>query len=166
MVDRTFRAGRARLSHSSARESTGLHAGRIDARRADASWGHGDCADAILQLRAARGAWVDPSPKSDLCRIRRAGWASQANGPGLMTVDAWCRGANRVVACQRESSFASPNSLKTQRPSLKSAGRAGLRIESSTTELRWRPPNLAARCSRWYSMPAERPSVTSQQQLP
>src|SRR5947209_4919779 len=46
-------------------------------------------------------------------------------------------GANEGVSHERSSSLASPNSLKTQRPALACAGRAGLRIESSTTELRW-----------------------------
>src|SRR5712692_4743381 len=48
------------------------------------------------------------------------------------------RGAKTVVSPRRWSSLAPPNSLKTRRPALACAGRAGLRIESSTTELRWR----------------------------
>ena len=52
-------------------------------------------------------------------------------------------GANGIVAAERQASLASPNSLKRQRPALVCAGRAGLRIESSTTELRWRALNLA-----------------------
>ncbi len=47
-------------------------------------------------------------------------------------------GANGGVAGRCGPAPASPNSLKPQRPALASAGRAGLRIESSTTELRWR----------------------------
>ena len=47
-------------------------------------------------------------------------------------------GANAAVSGHRQSSLASPNSLKAQRPALACAGRAGLRIESSTTEPRWR----------------------------
>src|SRR6266568_3679236 len=48
------------------------------------------------------------------------------------------RGAKTIVSPRRCSSLASPNSLKTQRPALACAGRGELRIESSTTELRWR----------------------------
>ena len=57
----------------------------------------------------------------------------------------------RFGAHRRKSSSTSPPSAETQRPALVGAGRAGLRIESSTTELRWRPPNLAACCSTRYS---------------
>ena len=64
-------------------------------------------------------------------------------------------GANGRISGERWLSLASPNSLKTQRPALACAGRAGLRIESSTTELRWRPPNLAACCSTRYSTASE-----------
>src|SRR5438477_8155851 len=49
-------------------------------------------------------------------------------------------GANGDVSDERCPSRASPNSLQTQRPALVCAGRAGLRIESSTTELRWPRP--------------------------
>src|SRR6266704_160807 len=62
------------------------------------------------------------------------------------------RGANKNVSSERSSSLAPPNSLKTQRPALACAGRAGLRIESSTTELRWRSPNLATGFSTRYSL--------------
>ena len=47
-------------------------------------------------------------------------------------------GANGRISGERWLSLASPNSLKPQRPALACAGRDGLRIESSTTELRWR----------------------------
>src|SRR5258708_1525688 len=65
------------------------------------------------------------------------------------------RGANggdkERVARPRWSSVASPNPLRTQRPALAGAGRAGLRIESSTTELRWpKAPKLAARAGTRY----------------
>jgi hypothetical protein len=64
------------------------------------------------------------------------------------------RGAKILVSRRRSSSLPSPNCLKTQRPALRSAGRAGLRIESSTTELRWRggaASNLATCFSPRYS---------------
>ncbi len=54
------------------------------------------------------------------------------SGPGRVGV--W----TKAVARRRQPSLASPNSLKTQRPALVCAGRHGLRIESSTTEVRWR----------------------------
>src|SRR5207249_1777820 len=66
------------------------------------------------------------------------------------------RGANGIVAARRRPWLASANSLKPQRPALPCADRAGLRIESSTTELRWRSPNLAARCSTGYSTASAR----------
>jgi len=65
-------------------------------------------------------------------------------------------GANGRVSGERWSSLASPNSLKTRRPALACAGRAGLRIESSTPELRWRGPKLAACGSTRYSTPSAR----------
>src|SRR6266571_5105482 len=70
--------------------------------------------------------------------------------PGV--IPACRRGANKNVSSERSSSLAPPNSLKTQRPALACAGRAGLRIESSTTELRWRSPNLATGFSTRYSL--------------
>ena len=47
-------------------------------------------------------------------------------------------GANAPVFGKRPPAIERRNSLKTQRPALACAGRAGLRIESSTAELRWR----------------------------
>ena len=41
------------------------------------------------------------------------------------------------IAGRRWPALASRNTLKNRRPSLVSDGRLGLRIESSTTELRW-----------------------------
>src|SRR6266849_9407364 len=60
-------------------------------------------------------------------------------------------GAKQFVSAERWQFLNSPNRAETQRPALGCAGRAGLRIESSTTELRWRPPNLVGGCSMRYS---------------
>ncbi len=65
------------------------------------------------------------------------------DGEALCAVAQHCPGGanggdNACVSGERQSSLGSRNSSKTQRPALVCAGRAGLRIESSTTELRWR----------------------------
>ena len=65
-------------------------------------------------------------------------------------------GAKRFVAPRCWPSYASPDVAETRRPALVCAGRVGLRIESSTTELRWRPPNLAVGCSTRYSTASAR----------
>ena len=44
------------------------------------------------------------------------------------------------VAGRREPLLASPNLLKRRRPARVGAGRVRLRIESSTTKLRWLDP--------------------------
>ena len=47
-------------------------------------------------------------------------------------------GANRFVAHRRRQLRLARRTAEMQRPALSGAGRIGLRIESSTTELRWR----------------------------
>src|SRR2546428_6825991 len=71
-------------------------------------------------------------------------------------------GANGGVAGRCRPSCGTRKSLKTRRPAPVCAGRAGLRIESSTTELRWRPPNLATGFSTRYSLRLDQ--VTLEQQ--
>src|SRR6059058_1448802 len=61
------------------------------------------------------------------------------------------RSSTRAGARQGSLRKASSSAEKTEPPVGFEPTTARLRIESSTTELRWRPPNLAACCSTRYS---------------
>src|SRR5207249_6520978 len=61
------------------------------------------------------------------------------------------RSSRRAGARKGSLRKASSSAEKTEPPVGFEPTTARLRIESSTTELRWRPPNLAACCSTRYS---------------
>jgi len=102
----------------------------------------------VLQTAGARPAWRRRLPRRP--RWLRSATSRPKRARGLHCArPTWLSlpfrrgangGANGHVSGERPSSLASHKRLKAQRPALVCAGRAGLRFESSTPELRCRRP--------------------------
>src|SRR5262245_42241398 len=97
---------------------------------------------------SVRRRWLRPTRK-----------ASRSVSKGLTPVETWALFVKAAgidprrfsLPPEKQPELTSQHIPQTQRPALACAGRAGLRIESSTTERRWRVPNLVTCRSIRYS---------------